>query len=322
MAFEIPVVIFTYKRIDNVIRIIDVLREIEAKKVYLFSDMSKDDDSRKMIYQNREQLSKLFNWDVELIKVFREENYGVYRQIGIGACEIFQKEEQCIFIEDDNLPTKSFFFYCQQALEKYKNYQNVGLICGTNYYGETNFSNYDAYFVKALLPCGWASWSDKFLSFYDKDLSYIDKKGSKKDYIKLYSNHRLGYQQYESIKNERKRFLKTGTFISWDYHLISSIMRNNLLVLSPSKNLITNVGVDEYAIHDPKKLKNKNPMTRRFCNVPNYDYLFPMNLPDKAIVDPLYQKKCDKMILLPLSLFLKGVLVNILIKLHLKKPRY
>ncbi len=303
---DIPVCLFTWKRWDTVERIISRLKEANIKKIYVKSDCWRNDNEKELVLNVRANLKKAFDWDCDVTFMFADENQGVYKQIGLGAIEIFKKEKMCIFIEDDNLPEVSFFNYCKELLLKYEKDEQVFMIAGTNYSGKWMKCTDDYMFVKALLPCGWASWSSKFIKYYDKTLEWFDSKDNCKKYLSFYKSKPLAKQQLGSITAERKLFLSEGRFRSWDYHAIASIMVNDLLVISPRNNLITNIGVDEFGIHNLKKPK-KNVMTKRFCEVESYPLPVPIEKHPLTIkIDKKYQKYCDKIITYPLWLRIKN----------------
>ena len=317
-AFDVPVCLFTWQRWDTVSKIISVLEKIKPAKLYLFSDGGRNDKEWENVHQVRSNLKKAINWKCNVTYKFAESNIGVFKTIGLGALSVFEHEKSCIFLEDDNLPTESFFYYCKECLEKYELNENVFLICGTNYLKNGFKTSYSYMFVQALLPCGWASWSNKFCKYYDTTLEYFDKEENRKEYLKKYQSRNLAIQQLNSISAERNRFINTGEFRSWDYHLIGSIMRNDLLVISPKYNQITNIGVDELGVHNSKKFK-KNRMTKRFCEVKRKELELPLVHPNSISIDYKYQKCCDRIITLPISLRFKGFIGRILKKCKIIK---
>lgn len=309
-GINIPVCLFTWKRWDSVEKIIARLKETHVKRIYVKSDCWRNDSEKEEVLYVREKIKTAFDWDCKVTFLFEDVNQGVYKQIGLGAIEIFKKEEMCIFIEDDNLPEVTFFQYCQEMLNKYKDNEHVFIIAGTNYAGAWNKNSSDYMFVKALLPCGWASWRDKFIKYYDKTLEYFDDEKNRLEYLSFYKSRVLGKQQLDSIMGERNLFLKENRFRSWDYHLIGTIMRNDLLVISPKYNQIKNIGVDGLGIHDLRKPK-KNVMTKRFCEVNTYPLSFPLKHPEVVEVDKKYQRFCDKTITYPFYWRMKGKLARL-----------
>ncbi len=310
--FSIPVCLFLFKRSNTLPRIFEVLRKVKPAKLYLRSDEGRNDEEKKIVKKVRETALKLIDWNCEVVRDFATENRGVYKNIGLGAISIFNFEEKCIFLEDDNLPNESFFSYCDQMLRTYKDDDKTILICGTNYGGD-KFKNCqtDCFRVKALLPCGWASWSSKFIKYYPLLLEDVDRDTFKKEFLSKYRNKALARQQFKSVKFERDLYLREHRFNSWDFHLIETIMMNDLFVISPKVNFIQNIGVDSFSTHNQikfKKYKN-NVMTKRFCEVPLFSIDRPLKTEINKKENNRYQRYCDHIICKPLSLRIKEFLV-------------
>lgn len=312
--FNIPVCIFLFRRSETLPQIFDVLKKVRPSKLYLRADEGRNDKEKQEANNVRELALSLIDWDCEVIRDFAQKNRGVYENIGLGAIEIFKKEDRCIFIEDDNLPNESFFSYCEQMLDFYENDERTLLICGTNY-GGSKFANCktDCFRVKALLPCGWASWSRKFIKYYPLHLEEVDSPNFKKYFFSKYKYKPLARQQFKSISFERNKYLTEGKFNSWDFHLIESVMMNDLYVLSPKVNLIRNIGVDTFSSHNQTNYKKykKNIMTKRFCEVPTFELNHKLNTFIDKEENKKYQRFCDHTICRPLSLRIKEHLVSI-----------
>ena len=151
--FSIPVVLFTFKRSNTVERILKVLKAAKISKLYLFSDGGRNEEEKKLVNQTREEILKMIDWDCAVIKMFSDDNQGVFNQIAMGAKKVFEKEEKAIFLEDDNLPELSFFRYSETMLNKYQDDEKVLWVCGTNYESESKYLDSDYVFTKHMLPC-------------------------------------------------------------------------------------------------------------------------------------------------------------------------
>lgn len=312
--FNIPIVLFVFKRKDTITPIMEILQKIQPTKIYIMSDEGRNEEEKKMVTEVRQCVENLINWDCNIIKNYASKNRGVYKNIGLGARWVFEREENAIFLEDDNLPEVTFFPYCECLLKEYNNIDKILWICGTNYLGSYKNENNDSYmFTQNLLPCGWASWSWKFLKYYDYDFLTLENEANI-DKLKLnYKNKKLFKQQSFSIGSElyrKKLGLKYG---SWDYHMAYSIRYYNLFGISPSINQIKNIGVDEISEHGGNSLNMI--MTKRFCEIETKKLDFPLNSPSFIEVDKNYEDKIDKIILLPYKLRLKSLLSQILKKI-------
>src|SRR5258707_6457605 len=71
----------------------------------------------------------------------------------------FQHEEEGIILEDDCLPSQSFFWFCQELLERYRHDSRVMHIGGNNFLnGWQKDSDYSYYFSRSGFIWGWATW--------------------------------------------------------------------------------------------------------------------------------------------------------------------
>ena len=297
--FNIPVCLFLFQRKDTVLRIVERIAQVKPYKIYLISDQGRNDKEKLCVAECRAAVESAITWECEIVKDYAIENRGVFKNIGLGAMRVFEHEEQAIFLEDDNLPEVTFFDYCKEMLERYKDNDRIVWICGTNYLGKYENRTNDSYmFTRHLLPCGWASWKDKYEKYYDKYFSHFNK-----DVVLRmkynYKNIPLYKQQLESIRREYERMQAGRNFASWDYQMCFSIRANDLLGVSPCNNQIKNIGVDAFSEHGGTSFSNK--MTQRFCGMDSYPLEFPLKHPETILIDPVYEKKIDNIILYPLG---------------------
>lgn len=306
--------LFVFKRKDTVIKILERISIVQPKKIYIISDQGRSEDEKELVKEVRDTIETLIDWDCKIIKNYALENRGVYGNIGLGAKWVFEREESAIFLEDDNLPEVTFFRYCETLLDKYKEEERVLWICGTNYLGKYQNVNNDSYmFTQNLLPCGWASWSDKFLKYYDADFDTLTNETDIKKIKKNYKNKKLYKQQYFSIGGELNRKSMNKRYRSWDYQMAYSIRYFNLLGISPCYNQIKNIGADEMSEHGGTSIDMV--MTQRFCEVESIALDFPLRHPDTLEIDGKYENKIDNIILFPLNLRLKGMIIRIIKKI-------
>lgn len=294
---QVPVAMFLFKRKDTTLRIIDRIAEVKPPRIYLIADAGRNDEERQLVEECRKAVEERISWDCEIVKHYAQENRGVYRNIGEGAKWVFEREERAIFLEDDNLPEVSFFYYCQEMLEKYAEHPQVLWVCGTNYLGKYEAQDGASYmFTKHLLPCGWASWSNKFLKYYDGELKTFNEESAKK-LAANYENKALYKYQLQLIEKTAYKLEHDIGRSSWDYQMAYSVRANNMYGISPCNNQIKNIGVDELSTHGGTMLSIT--MTERFCGMESYPLQFPLKHPDKVACDPEYEKIIGKIILPP-----------------------
>lgn len=312
--FDIPVAIFMFKRKDTLLKIIDVLSKVKPEKLYLISDEGRNIKEKEEVANTRKAAEDAINWKCNIVRYYANENRGVYNNIAGGANWVFSKEESAIFIEDDNLPEISFFQYCKELLDYYKDDERILWICGTNYLSEYNNSNNDSYFfTQHLLPCGWASWSCKFQKYYDGDMKNYGNPKYMNVFKASYKSKPLLKQRLRSLEGEFRRGKESTGFRSWDYQMLFSIRSNNLYGISPKYNQIRNIGADQFSSHGGTNLNMV--MTRRFCEIPTKPLEFPLRHPTEVKIDQEYETRISNIVLLPLNLRIKGNIIRIIKKI-------
>lgn len=299
--FSIPIALFIFKRTKKSVKIINEISKVSPQKIYLVSDAGRNEDEIAEVEKCRKAVENAITWNCEIVKMYEKTNRGCYN-IGVSAMKIFEKEEKCIFLEDDNLPCHSFFDYCKELLDRYEDNDDILWICGTNYMKEyVPQDGADYVFTQHMLPCGWASWGKKFNRFYEYDFQHLDKDGIS-EAEKAYESKRLfkyDLNHWQSEVNNKSQ----GRYASWDYHMNFSIRYHHKLGIAPKYNQITNIGADSFSAHGGASMENY--LTSKFCMVPIKELTFPLKHPDQVTIDSKFEKETEKIIVPPRSYYLK-----------------
>lgn len=297
--FDVPVVLLLFKRKDTVLQIIDRLKQIRPNKIYLISDQGRNEEEIKRVADVRKTVEAAIDWKCDIIKNYAEKNRGVYGNIALGAKWVFEREENAIFLEDDNLPELTFFPFCRELLKKYKDDTRVMWICGTNYLGKYETEDGSSYmFTKHMLPCGWASWGNKFLKYYDGEIELFKDPYVKKRFLKEFPNKAMRNVYEKPLIRYEKELAQGKQPYSWDYQMCLTIRANGMFGISPVYNQIRNIGVDMDSEHGGNSMNKV--MTRRFCGMPSYPLNFPLKHPKALMTDLNYEKKIDKIVTPPI----------------------
>lgn len=98
------------------------------------------------------------NWPCRVLTNFAETNMGARGRVSSGLNWVFSQVEEAIVLEDDCLPNHTFFRFCEELLEKYRNVDQVMHIGGDNFLsGRVSFEG-SYYFSRYPHVSGWASW--------------------------------------------------------------------------------------------------------------------------------------------------------------------
>lgn len=309
--FDIPVVVFFFKRAEKTALVIDRIAKVRPKKLYLISDGPRNELEAADVLACRKHVEERITWPCEVIRNYAETNKGVFDRIGLGAQWVLSQESSAIFLEDDNLPELSFFPFCKEMLTRYQNDDRVLWVCGTNYLREYEPEDGSSYvFTHHMLPCGWASWGHKFSKYYQGDLSLLDDPYIQKRVMRKNQNSALARQDMQNWIRERRRILKGGRANSWDYQMSFTLRVYDLYGIVPNFNQINNIGVDAHSTHGGTVFSNI--MTQRFCGLETKELIFPLRHPKAVLTDLGFESAVAKIILFPLRYRAKGAVTSLL----------
>lgn len=235
--FQTPILFLIFNRPDETRLVFDRIKLQKPKYLYIAADGPRNMVAgEKEVCEQTRNIIKEINWDCQLKTLFREENLGCGRAISGAIDWFFENVEQGIIIEDDCLPDDSFFSFCEEMLEKYKNNERVGMISGDNFLFN-NFQIKDSYyFSKFPHIWGWATWKRAWAK-YDFTMSkWLEFKNSK-EFKTKFPNITSRYY-WRNIFNK----VYGGKINTWDYQWALTCFLNNFLSVAPKYNLIRNIG--------------------------------------------------------------------------------
>lgn len=243
-----PVVIFIYKRIDNLSEIFSSIRRYHPSKIFIISDGPKNKDEKKMINITRKAAESMVDWECNIHRIYARKNLGLKKRFSSGINKVFQQVDQAIFIEDDCLPDPTFFQFCEDLLVKYANDERVMSISGNNFFsGKSNNNSYSF----SIYPhvWGWATWKRAWKK-YDVDIENWPVIKNNKLLNSIFSSTRL--QLYWLLIFQ---LVYMGKISTWDYQWVFACLANNGFSINPSCNLVSNVGIDSESTNT--KIKSK-----------------------------------------------------------------
>src|SRR5450759_4497034 len=119
--FETPVLFLIFNRSDTTQQVFNQIRQIKPKYLFVAADGPRLDrpvEIEKCL--ETKSIIQQIDWDCELKSLFSETNLGCRVGVSSAITWFFENVEQGIILEDDCLPDLSFFPYCENLLNKYK----------------------------------------------------------------------------------------------------------------------------------------------------------------------------------------------------------
>lgn len=285
---ENPIVLFGYNKPDTTKRVLSEILKVSPKKLYLVLDGPKDYEDKPSCEETKNIFENIGN-EIEIIKDYSKSNLGLKKRFKSGLDKVFSDVGQAIILEDDTLPSQSFFRFCDEMLEMYKDKKDIAQVSGFNYFTNMKQKS-DYYFTTATDIWGWATWSDRWFKYYNDDL-YFEWNQTKNDNIfieKFVSKKEYDFY-YQIFDNA-----ESGLVNSWEIQWLYSLRKNNLKNIVPNKNLVKNIGFGHTnATHTHQKLKYLS-LTKNI----KLELRFPLIHPNNTEINPLIiTKELDKRIL-------------------------
>lgn len=248
------VLFLVFNRPDTTKQVFEAIRMAKPSRLYIAADGPREDKEgeAKRVREVR-SIATNVDWNCEVKTLFHDKNLGCKYAVSGAITWFFEQEEQGIILEDDCLPNHSFFWFCEELLERYKDDQRIGQISGYNKLTK-NDEDSDGYnFLTGGSIWGWASWrrvADGFNDFFNKSTDDI--------YVSIY-NFTDDLHESEHIKDSLD-LVNSGNLSTWDYHWGAKLKANSQLSIVPLKNLIKNIGFCTDATHTINKTFNDPPV--------------------------------------------------------------
>ncbi len=286
---DVPVRVNIWIRPDCQRKQFDVIIKARPCIMFLQSDGGRNEKEWESIHENRKIFDNEIDWECQVYRFYEDHNNGLYAMGKKVSDFIWEHVDRCIFLEDDHIPSVSFFRFCAEMLEKYKDDLRVECICGMNHLGVCENVTADYFFSKQGSIWGNATWK-RCAEMRDSTFSY-----GKDPYI-------MGLLKKEAKHN--KMFLKRaeaytkqeyyeGHVAGTEYYREFAMYGYNQLQIIPKYNMICNIGATSDSAHvDELKMLPKG--IRRVFNMKTYEIKFPLKYTDYVIPDAEYEKKRNR----------------------------
>ena len=273
-----PILYIVFNRLDTVKQTFPKIREVQPEQLFIAADGPRPDKAGEDIKCKvvREWILSHIDWHCKVQTLFRGKNLGC-KYGPAGALQwFFSYVDQGIILEDDCYPDKSFFSYCSELLEKYKDENKIRMISGRNNCSIYRPEKQSYYFTTGGGIWGWATWKREVIKFnpdrvfppekiiYEALLDFTDDA----DESALIAS--------EAQKSYHKNYR------AWDYQWGVEGKLNKQVAITPAKNLIKNLGFSPDSTHF---FEEKNDFAKL------KSLRFPLKHPQKIELDYTLSKK-------------------------------
>lgn len=295
---NVPVLLIFFNRPKMIEQVFAKVREAKPIKLFLYQDGPRDnrEDDVKNVMACRKVVENI-DWDCDVHYLYQEKNYGCDPSEYLAIRWFFNHVEKGIILEDDDVPSISFFEYCRELLDKYEDDERIATISGMNHLERWNTDeSTDYFFAHGSSIWGWATWR-RFVDQWDTQYSFLDDpekiRVMKKNFHEshIMKSDRVTFDLYlkkcKEHKMQRKEFYET---------LVSSTrLLNNQLGIFPSVNMISNIGFVGESTHGTPELKKLPKVAQKVFNIKRYEMKTPLRHPTNVEASDKYLFKKESL---------------------------
>ena len=232
-------------------RVFEAVRRTRPARLYVAADGPRPDrpSDAARCAETRALVTEGIDWPCQVHTLFRAENRGCGHGPAEAISWFFENESEGIILEDDCLPTDSFFRFCQDLLARYRHDTRVMHIGGGNFSAEAREPappGAESYhFSGRVHTWGWATWRRAWqhFDFYLALLPELRRRGALLKSYPSWLERTYWLRKFEKVHTE------TEAAHIWDYQWHFAVAAHGGLTIVPRVNLMTNIGFGDDATH-------------------------------------------------------------------------
>jgi hypothetical protein len=237
-SLETPVIFLIFKRPELTEKVFGQIRAAKPRKLFVVADGPRNEKEKSLCEQARAVTEKV-DWDCEVRRNYAESNLGCCFRVSSGISWAFEFVETAIILEDDCIPDPTFFSYCRELLNLYRDDTRIMAISGNNFQFGRQVNNYSYYFSRYNHCWGWATWQRAW-KLFDVDMKLwpqIRDNGKLHNVLDTENEIRYWTKIYDMVSS--------NVINSWAYRWTFACWIQNGLTILPNQNLVSNVGFCE-----------------------------------------------------------------------------
>ena len=240
-----PVLLIIFNRPTKVKSVIEAISLYQPDKLYIAADGPREaypEDIEKCKEARKIALEGV-TWDCKVTTRFMDKNLGCGHNPAQAITWFFEHEQEGIILEDDVIPSLSFFTFCAELLKKYKYDNQIYVIGGLNFQNKKRgrasyyFSTYGHVSAMATWKRAW----DKF-DYYLESVDPATYYNRLKKYFPNTTQRDYWFKIFMTYKTKPVSDI-------WDFQWSVTQWNNNAINIVPNVNLVKNIGYDIEGTH-------------------------------------------------------------------------
>lgn len=283
---DVAVLLIFFTRVDKTAAVFEQIKKARPARLYLYQDGPRPNnrDDVEKIVKCREIVENI-DWECDIHRLYQENNFGCDPSEFIAQKWMFETETKGIILEDDDVPSQSFFPFCKELLDKYEHDDRINIICGMNNV-DTIETSCSYVFTEYGSIWGWATWK-RNVDRWDPDYRWLKNE-------ELVENLRKKFPTIDGLIKRCREHIATGRA-----HYESILGAHQYLYhqvnIVPAQNMITNIGVGAETTHSTDDISKLPRAVRRLLYKKRYEIEFPLRHPEVIVEDMNFKRKFEKL---------------------------
>lgn len=232
-----PILLFVYNRPEHTRLSVESLKNnilAEESELFIYADAAKNEMDKPDVDKVRAYIHTI-NGFAKISIVEREQNIGLANNVIDGVTTLVNQFGRVIVLEDDLILSQYFLQFMNEALETYKDEENVGHIHACEFFQNNHLP--DTFLIKFVGSWGWGTWSRAWKNFNPDGASLLKELENKHltksfDFNNAYGFTRMLRKQIKGLNN------------SWAIRWNASLYLKDCYSLNVGKSLVQNIGFD------------------------------------------------------------------------------
>ena len=282
---DVPVLVLFFNRPEPLRREFEIIRQARPSRLLLYQDGPRNDNDLAAMEACRRVVEQV-DWQCEVHRNYQTVNAGCDPSNYNAQRWAFSLCDRCVVLEDDDLPSLSFFTFCREMLERYEHDERVMMITGFNHEEITADAPADYLFARTCTIWGWASWRRAF-NTWDADYRFVDDPDEWARFKSLVKKHHL-HKDYIYMTQRHKQ---TGVPYYESIAFAAMVLHDGLCIV-PAKNLINNLGpLAGDSVHYGDQLATLPRGYRRLFTMRRHELSFPLKHPAQVVEDEAFRER-------------------------------
>ncbi|MFT3782543.1 MAG: glycosyltransferase family A protein [Nibricoccus sp.] len=239
-----PVVMIVFNRPDLARRVFERVRAARPPKLIVVCDgprASKPTDAERVAAVR--DIFERIDWPCDVIREYADSNLGCMDRVHTGINRAFAEVEEAVILEDDCLPDPSFFRFCDEMLQRFRDDPRVMNVGGTNFLAPYVDTSDSYWFSRHPWTWGWATWRRAWDLY---DFHYNDWETGQSALRASYASAWERQYWISTLDAARRNPRAANT---WDFQWNFTCRINGGLSIVPRNNLVSNLGFGSDPTH-------------------------------------------------------------------------